>query len=307
MAAGTVQKVVGVISEQFQEWASIVAGQLQARLTVVDDTVQLRPSVGAPRRGRGATNLMSEPDTPDAWRTRLTYIEKAAAEEIKSGPAAFSCSAAEGRAHGRGTDDLVDVVRVAFGLSLSLGKSCGRRYTAYFLPDIEQGSFIAGRDELPGVWTEVSRLDLRQVGLRPALEHWLGMLGEVAIEYRSCAAVAGQLANLNAGLASELRDLDRLYTTRGGEFAYLLGQAKASLRGEDAIESEYLTRMEDILGKYTVGILLRVLSIGIVRCRAKVRTQGRAVSVLLPFLDRTLDLARRAVPISRARRGAGRG
>ena len=113
---------------------------------------------------------------------------------------------------------------------------------------------------------------------------------EEKILHWTLAPIQEQLKQMNGALSGELRDLDRLYTASDGQYAQLLGRAPDGLRGEDAIEAEYLNRMEDIMEKFNPCVVFKPLSLSIVRCKARIRKKGKAAEITLPFVDNSFRI-----------------
>jgi hypothetical protein len=280
-----------MIDIHFLNWARVLANEYGGQSTVIGEEVRVEGSSDKWDSVTGSKDpivLSSNPQHPDAWRTRLQFVEKRTSRAVNSSPVGFSCSMIEnGKARDSGGP--VEVVRLAFGLSLSLGASLRRRYTAYYLSNTKQALYIQGQDRLFAACTNIGALDLRNKALTLGTEHLLGLLKEVEREYSLSTSVQEQTKSLNETLSSELRELDRLYKAGHGQYAQLLGRAPEPLKGDDAIESEYLHRLEDLLRKYRLSVLFTPLSLGIVRCKVRITTKGKVTGVSLPFVDNSFS------------------
>jgi hypothetical protein len=253
-----------------------------------EQEVRLEPSSGKWEQLVGSRDpivLKIAPEKVDVWRMRLEHVEKRAAQAVILRPVGFSCSAKERDKNLERADEVANVIRLAFGLSLPLGHSCRYRYTAYYLSEVAEAFWVAGQDKLFESWRNIRALDLDNSMLRIGLQHMLGLIEGVEHEYRAQVPVKEELARLNEALSGELRDLDRLYIASYGQYAQLLGRAPDSLRGEDAIEAEYFNRMEDILERYKLCVVFEPLTLGIVQCKVGIREEGKTTEIALPFVD----------------------
>lgn len=62
-----------------------------------------------------------------------------------------------------------------------------------------------------------------------------------------------------------------------------MGMGSDQRGGDDAIASEYLGRLEDIVGQFKMSVLLEPLSLGVIRCDARLTRKGSTTEVKLPF------------------------
>lgn len=270
-------------------WARILAKEYDGRLTVLPEGVRLEGSSDRWEQSTGGKDpilLMSRPQTPEQWRERLKHVEKRAARAVMSGPVGFSCSVAETKRVKTQNISDAKVVRFAFGLSLSLGQSCYRRYTAYYVSATEETFFLGGQDSLFESCENLGGLDLNDRLLSKGLPRVISLLPDVEADYNACGPVRAEVKRLNEAVSTELRDLDRLYLAGYGQYALLLGKAPERLRGEDAIESEYLAKMNDILERFKVSIILKPLSLGLVSCKVRVSKKAGGTQAILPFVDK---------------------
>lgn len=281
-----------MIDIHFLNWARVLANEYGGKSTVIGEEVRVEGSSDQWESVTGSKDpivLSSNPQHADAWRTRLQFVEKRTARAVNSSPVGFSCSMIE-NGKPRDSGGLVEVVRLAFGLSLSLGASLRRRYTAYYLSNTKQALYIQGQDRLFAGCTDIGALDLRNKALTLGTERLLDLLKEVEREYSLSTPVEEQTKRLNETLSSELHELDRLYKASHGQYAQLLGRAPGPLKGDDAIESEYLHRLEDLLRKYRLAVLFAPLSLSIVRCKVQITTKGKVTGISLPFVDGPLSV-----------------
>ena len=279
-------------NKQFLNWARVLAREYGGRLTVSEEEVRLDPSSEKWEQVTGSKNplvLALAPKGVDPWRLRLRHVEKAAARAVISGPVGFSCSVEENEKR-KYTHGPIDIIRLAFGLSLSVGHNYGQRYTAYYLGEGKEAFYISTQDRLFELCTNIQALDLNKSILKSGLQNILSLIKQVAHEYRTLALIQEQLKQMSEALSGELRDLDRLYTASYGQYAQLLGRAPDGLRGEDAIEAEYLNRMEDIMEKFKLCVVFKPLSLSIVRCKARIRKKGKATEITLPFVDNSFRI-----------------
>jgi hypothetical protein len=278
--------VVNLSDNTLQDWARVLATEYGADMTVLPrGSVRLTPASGRWKEilGNQKSILLTEkPNDPDQWRVRLQHVEKRIAQAIISAPIAFSCSVGPRDKRVRSGEKLIEVFRLAFGLSLNLGSAWLRRYTAYYVTETERAFYVAGQDRLFDSYADLVPADLKGKVTISGLRKIREVIPEAAQDYEKSDSVQTQVKLLQKGLSSELRDLDRLYTASHGQFARLLGKPSESVKGDDAIELEYFNRLEDIVAKYQVHLCFRPLSLGIVRCHVKTKTNQRELSI--PFL-----------------------
>lgn len=279
------------LTEPFLKWAQGLAGEYGGHVRAVSGDKLLLESASVRWQQLAGGNdpilLRENPATPDEWRMRLQHVEKRIAQAIVSAPISFSCSVKKA---GKNRDANLAVVRFAFGLSLSCGVACTRRYTAYHVSGIDRAFYIPGQDRLFEICTGTGRVDLLDKSLSSGLRQILSVIPEVEGEYEGLVSVRQQLTLLNKNLCAELRDLDRLYIASQGQYAQLLGKPSESVRGDDAIELEYFNKLEDIVGKYRVSVRFVPLSLGLVHCQVKTKETKGAVQISIPLVDRPFDL-----------------
>ncbi|MBI2839440.1 MAG: hypothetical protein HYX75_14085 [Acidobacteria bacterium] len=204
--------------------------------------------------------VVSEPGDQDEWRDRLRLVERAAARQLTCAPIGFAATLPAASKQ----SPLSTVVRLAFGLSLSLGYRLRQRFTAYFLVNEGQHFLQTGDDPLFMLGAIVGPLDLKRSELRMALPTLLAAVGEAQESYRHDSPIVAEVDRLRQNYAQDLQCLERLYTTNSGKDARLLGQAPKGLKGDDAIEAEYVARLEDLVDRYRPRVIFEPLTIGVI-------------------------------------------
>jgi len=272
-----------------KRWAKAVASIYQASVFDEHAGVRLTCDSDSWKHFSGGTEeVMMEFEAPSRGdlRSRLRVLEKAAAQAIISAPVGFQASLLRGkRAPSGGTV----VLRFAFGFSLSLGRSCRRRYTAYCIPSLHASCHVLGEDLLFSNPYEVAPLDEDSALKRGLPDLWHSIV-LAEREYRESALAEGERSRAAERATSELRELDSLYRANHGRNAVLMGMSGSDQQGgDDAIASEYLGRLEDIVGQFKMSVLLEPLSLGIIRCNARVKRKGSTIEVKLPFRPDVLD------------------
>lgn len=275
----------------FLDWARVLATEYGGRTTGLSDgDIRLAPASGRWKKVLGDTTeilLSPNPTDPDAWRVRLQHVEKRIAQALISAPVAFSCSVKASRGAGNRP---IELVRLAFGLSLSLGASYARRYTAYHFGEAEKAFYIAGRDKLFESCEDFGAASVRKKDVTNSLRRMLELIPETVRDYQDSEPIRRQIDLQRTSLSSELRDLDRLYVASHGQYGRLLGQPPESVKGDDAIELEYFKRMEDIVARYGISIRFVPLTFGIIKCNVQVKKRKDGAEIALPFLDSPLHL-----------------
>jgi len=278
----------------FLDWARVLAAEYGGRIARVSDgDVFLAPASGQWKKVLGDTIgllLSPNPTDPDAWRVRLQHVEKRIAQALISAPVAFSCSVKASRGAGNRP---VELIRLAFGLSLSLGASCARRYTAYFVGEAGKALYIAGRDKLFESGKAFGAVNMKNKDVNNNLRRMLEVIPEAVRDYQDSEPIQRQIALQRTSLSSELRDLDRLYAASHGQYARLLGQPPEPVKGDDAIELEYFKRMEDVVAKYQFSVRFVPLSLGVIKCNIQVKKRKDRTEITLPFADSPLYVTSR--------------
>jgi hypothetical protein len=273
----------------FLDWARVLATEYGGRVTTVSDgDVRLTPDSEQWKKVLGTTAgilLNANPTDPDAWRVRLQHVEKRIAQALISAPVAFSCSVKAGRGSG---DRSVELFRLAFGLSLSLGVACACRYTAYYFGGAEKAFYVAGRDKLFECCGEFGAVNVKNKEVTDGLRRLLEVIPEVVCDYQDSEPIRRQIDLQKTSLSRELRDLDRLYVARHGQYSRLLGQPPEPAKGDDAIELEYFRRIEDVVAKYGVSVRFVPLTLGVIKCNIQVKTRKNRSEITLPFVDSPL-------------------
>jgi len=269
-----------------REWVKVLSKEYAASLRHEEGEFRLESSSDKWRELTGSTKtivISSEPESGGSWWMRLRLVEKAAARAIISAPVGFSCSLGVGRKQRKSKAGHTDVMRLAFGFSLSLGASSRQRYTAYYVKLFDKAFHILGEDQLFDHCCEIDPLDLRSPCLKDGLKPLLPAVDRAQADYRASSMVTDQLDSLREKLLKELTDLDKLYAVNYGQYAQLLGRPPDGLRGEDAIEAEYVSRMEDIFLKYQPAVVFEPLTLGVIRCEIRKRKRGKITSIAFPF------------------------
>jgi hypothetical protein len=271
-------------------WTQQLAGEIGGQVNLEGDRIHLHPASpkwATATDGQESIVISPSPENVEEWRLRLRYVEKAAAQAILSGPVGYSC-----RLHvPRNTEkegEHTEVIRLAFGLSLSMGANCYRRYTAYHLPSLGVTAYSAGRDKLFDDQVETEALDLKEPHLRSSIETLLDLAARIEGEYLGLPQVSEQIETLNQSLSSELRALERFYTPGRGQYVRVLGNLDPKLRGEDKLDAEYSNKARDIIEKYQLRVIFRPLSLGKIHCKVKVKKSLKGPKLALPFVDEPL-------------------
>lgn len=266
-----------------KRWAKAVASVYQANVSEEAVGIRLTCHSDSWKQFSGGTEEViiefEAPSTGDS-RSRLRVLEKAVAQAIISAPVGFQASLHSAK---RLPSDGTVVLRFAFGFSLSLGRSSRRRYTIYSIPSLHASCLVVGDDSFFSNTYQLSPLDYDSETVKLALPD-LGYSLELAErEYRESALTETERGRAAERATSELRDLDSLYRTNHGRNAVLIGMGSDQGGGDDAIASEYLGRLEDIVGQFKMTVLLEPLSLGVIRCNARITRKGSTTEVKLPF------------------------
>lgn len=286
-------EVPELTDSHFRNWARMLAAEYGGEVSPFsEDSVCLNSSSNRWEQVLGSKDriLLSEnPNDPDSWRVRLQHVEKRIAQAIISTPLAFGCSVKEGKRVGN-SRGLGEVIRFAFGLSLSLGVSSPRRYTAYYVSDSKAALCIAGKDKLFESCENFVSANLRSKQVIKGLQQILDLIPRVKREYEDSQPVQLQISILNKAIINELRDLDRLYLSGHGQYAQLLGTPSESVKGDDALELEYFNRLKDVVEKFRICVRLTPLTLSVVRCQVQMKKGKKADEVTIPFVDQPIVL-----------------
>jgi hypothetical protein len=200
--------------------------------------------------------VRADPENVFEWRDRFRLVERAAARELTSRPVAFTASVSPRAKKAR------TVVRLAFGLSLSLGTCHRCRFTACVADG--KTTLRVGDDELFSLAPQIAPLDLHRKELRAALPQLLVAVAEAQAAYRQDAKVVAEIESMRRRYVEDSLFLDRLYNANSASDPRLMGDPPEGLKGDDAIEAEYVMRLEDLVDRYRPRVLFEPLTIGIV-------------------------------------------
>jgi hypothetical protein len=241
------------------------------------DSERWRQIMGAQR----SLVLREKPKDPAEWKVRLQHVEKRVARAIITAPVAFSCVVKPSKGKREDT-----VIRFAFGLSLSLGLACQRRYTAYYVPDTKRSFYLAGQDQLFEVGSDFGPANPGSKESINGLRQILELVPKVVSEYQESGLVTEQIRVLDKVLSHELRSLGWLYLATSNQYPTLLGNSSdLAVKGDDAVELEYLNKLEDIVSRFKVSVRFAPLSLAIVRCHINAKAKRGGTDITIPFVD----------------------
>lgn len=274
------------MSDAFDEWVNLLVKQYRAEVRKDVDGYRIDSSskewkdlVGMER----PVALTSTPDSEVDWRNRLLLVEKSVARALSLTPVGFSCRVIDAVVESNAEVDDVTILRLAYGFSLSIGRCLRQRFTAYYVVELDETFYVCGEDDLYDLNYQIQELDLEIQAFKRGLLPLLAKVQETQQAYCSHNSVKTELNNLQISLLRQLRDLDRLYTVNYGQYAKLYGRASASLRGEDAIEAEYIDKMEDIFHRHQPTIIFEPLTLGVIYCKVSIRSHGASSEIQFPF------------------------
>jgi len=232
-------------------WLDVLAVHHGARLTPVPGGWRVR--------GTQDRVVCSVPRSEDEWQHRFDLVEKAAASTLTNGPVTFAAtlSPVSSKSSSR-------IVRLAFGLSFSFGHALRRRFTVYSPLRKGDCKVIAGDDAFFTRNPALGPLDLGQPGVREALERAGAAVAEAQQIYLRDPAVVAELDRIRKSFSDEVRCLERFYIPQDSFDTRILGHRAKNLGGDDAIEAEYLARLDDVLERYRPAILFEPLTIGVI-------------------------------------------
>lgn len=274
------------MSDTFNAWVDLLTDQYKADTKKIEDGYQIKSSSKAWVDLAGTEDIIElslSPNTASTWEHRIRLVEKATARAVVSAPVGFSCNPVGLELAGNPGANLVTILRLAYGFSLSVGQCLRQRLTAYYVVESGQSFYIVGQDELFDHNPQVQGLDLEDPYFQTSLSPLMFTVNETQEEYCSQASVRNELDKLKRSLSKQLRNLDRLYTVNYGQYARLYGRKTEKLRGEDAIEAEYIDKMEDIFYRHQPTIIFEPLSLGLIKCNVSIQQYGEYSEVTLPF------------------------
>jgi len=200
------------------------------------------------------------PHGREQWLDHLRVVERAAARQLTLAPIGFTAVLpAAARRRGAKT-----IVRLAFGFSLSLGRRLRRSFTASVPLGAKQAIVTAGDDGLLELDPEIAALDVKGAELRKALPALLAGANDAQTTYRDDENVVAEIERLRRTYEDEVQSLATLYTINSGREARLLGMELQEQKGEDAIEAEYVARLEDLADRFRPRVLFEPLTLGII-------------------------------------------
>ncbi|HYR28420.1 MAG TPA: hypothetical protein VEU30_08140 [Thermoanaerobaculia bacterium] len=256
------------MNDPLQRWLTSLGSYMGAKVVAVENGwsidgeserwLRFFNDVARPDEKKRPLVVAPEPSGEAQWLDRLRVVERAAARQLSSAPVGFTAIIAPRK---RATKN---VVRFAFGFSLSLGARLRQRFTAYLPVGQHKCEVIAGDDGLFARDPKVGPLAAHRSMVRDALPILLAAAAEAQETYRNDGRVTQEIARLQARYQQESRSVETLYTINSGRDVRLLGMETKELKSEDATEAEYIGRLEDLAERYRPQILFEPLSIGLV-------------------------------------------
>lgn len=274
------------MSDTFDEWVNLLGRQYAAEVRKEREWYRIKSSSRAWTDLAGtaeAVVITSPPNSEESWKNRFRLIEKAVARAIVAAPVGFDCKLINPDVQPNAEVNDVTIIRLAYGFSLSIGRCLRQRFTAYYVIELDESFCVLGEDDLFDLNCQLKELNLENQAVKSGLSPLLASVQETQQVYCSHNSVRTELDRLQKNLLRELRDLDRLYTVNYGQYAKLHGRASAGLRGEDAIEAEYLNKMEDIFHRYQPAVVFEPLTLGVVYCQINIKRHGRISEIEFPF------------------------
>ena len=258
------------MTDPLERWLTTLGGYLDAQVTAVEGGwhvvgtsapwQRFADDIGATDPKKQPLLIAAEPRDGDQWRDRLRVVERAAARQLTAAPVAFTATIpAKSKRPATRT-----IVRFAFGFSLSLGRRLRQRFTAYAAPGDEHAHYVAGDDALFKRGPVIAALDTKRPEVRNALPALLSAARTAQESYRNDAGVLAELDRLRGNYEHESQSVETLYTINSGQSARLLGMESKEMKSEDATESEYVSRLEDLAERFRPRVIFEPLTIGLI-------------------------------------------
>jgi hypothetical protein len=208
---------------------------------------------------QGSEFVAYVPSDSVAWETRLRWVEKQSAIFLLNAPVLYGVKW-EGRKSKKSPDK---VLRVSAGLSLSFGPPLPKRYTLILKHGQEMAPIVEGAYLPLGKTGKPARLTGLPKWAETDLKHLAKALLQTCEIFQSREDVQKAVLALGEGRREELTNLERLYRKRGGANERLYGLAPISTEGGSALEAEHRRLQNIVLQRYSVGVEVRILSLGI--------------------------------------------
>jgi hypothetical protein len=211
------------------------------------------------RDGRPSVVVKRKPVEPEEWRVRFEHVEKQAAIILNNPLVVYSIvwkardSAKKGRA----------MLRLSFGVSLSVGAPLSQRYVA----TLERGARQAVIKE-QGLQPAEGEA---QTAIVSALPQWAEQgtkaLSRAVLEacdrYKVRPEVQTAIAELGDRRRTELAQIEHLYARRPESNGQLYGLPEPGTQGSASIEAEQRRLQQVVIDRYTVRVCVRMLSLGL--------------------------------------------
>ncbi len=211
------------------------------------------------RDGRPSIVVKRAPADPNEWRVRFERVEKQAAIILNNPPVVYSMV---WKTRGAAKQDSA-MLRLSFGVSLSVGAPLSQRYVA----TLERGARQAVIEERGLPPTEGAA----QTAILSTLPRWVEKgtetLSRAVLEacerYQLRSEVQTAIKGLGEKRRTELAQIDYLYARRQESAGHLYGLPEPGTEGSASIEVEQRRLRQTVIDRYTVRVYVRMLSLGL--------------------------------------------
>jgi hypothetical protein len=200
--------------------------------------------------------IRHRPTTPSEWRVRLGWVEKLAANHLLNAPVLFEADWGRGKNDGRQV-----ILRLSFGLLLSLGDPCPVRYSASALK-ASRAVTVTEAADIPTHGADRPIKSLPGWAVR-RLEDLCDAVLKTCAEYSKRSDVSSAIEAVTSARRRELGDIDRLYSAEANKNPTLLGVEEPDTSGSEAVEAERRRLQQVVLERYSVRIVVKTLSLGV--------------------------------------------
>jgi hypothetical protein len=191
--------------------------------------------------------------------TRLKWVEKQAARFLISPPVLYGITR---RAKNSGRSAKKEL-RLSVALSLSVGPPCPQRYSLVKRLGVRQPTILEEGNVPLGSVVEELKLRTLPDWAKPELPKLAQAALSACDTFRKKPEIETSLLALGESQRAELTYLERLYQRKKGANDRLYGLAESGTQGSYAIEAELRRLQNSVLERYSVRVLMRVLSIGV--------------------------------------------
>lgn len=203
--------------------------------------------------------IVTSPTNHAEWNDRFEWLEKQAASFLLKAPLTYSATVR----WPAGRREAGHVLRLSFGLSLSLGRPLRRRFSAYVFSSGKKPQLFAFEDESVERTEHVELVRQLPAWVAKLRDEFVPVIHQACATYRDRADVQEEITALAQKRKEALWHLDSLYQRSEGSPDRIHGWPPMGAIGSAAIAQEYQNCQASVLRRFAIGIEVAPLSLGL--------------------------------------------